>query len=66
MKSHTKEEIQKALKEKKEVWKLDTGNDGEDDILIGNYDDVLFDILSYHDLDVLPDYWSLEKVDYEI
>ncbi|KKN09857.1 hypothetical protein LCGC14_1042280 [marine sediment metagenome] len=58
-KSHTKEEITQALKDGKEVWRLDTGNSGEDDMLIGTHDEVVADILHHHELDTLPEGWTL-------
>ena len=33
--SHAKEEVIEALKQDKKVFALDTGNYGEDDVLIG-------------------------------
>lgn len=42
--SHTREDIEAALTAGQEVWMLDTGNDGEDDVLIGTYEEVLADI----------------------
>ena len=50
----------------KELWKLDTGNTGDDDMLIGSYDEVLSDVLYYHEVDALPFGWSITKVDWEI
>jgi len=65
-KSHSKEGIIKAQKMDKPIWYLETDTSGEDDMLVGTYEDVLADILAYHELDSLLDHWSLEKVDWEI
>ena len=44
-------------------WKLDTGNDGEDEILYGEtVEEIIDDILHYQDLARLPDHWSIEEV----
>ena len=60
--SHAKKEIIEALKQGKKVFALDTGNSGEDDVLIGNYDDVLTDVLSHHELAELPIGWALTQL----
>ena len=65
-KSHTKEEILSALRDGKEVYVLDTGNDGEDDVLIGGFRDVMRDIVEYHEIDILPDHWGLRLLDWDL
>ena len=60
--SHAKEEVIDALKQGKKAFALDTGNSGEDDVLIGNYDDVLTDVLSHHELAELPEGWELREI----
>lgn len=73
LRSHTWEEIEIALAGGQEVWALDTGNDGEDDTLIGSYAEVERDVLHYytvlHDLstepEALPAHWTLERVSKE-
>ena len=66
-KSHTKKDIIKAQKKGKKIWSLDTGNDGEDDMLIGEREDVIQDILYYHhDIESMPEHWELDLVDWEI
>jgi len=68
--SHTKEEMIKAVKEGKKLFRLDTVNAGCDDILIAEIgesrEDVLSDILLYHELSELPDGWTLEETDYDL
>jgi len=61
-KSHTREEISAAIAEGKEVFALDTGNDGLDDHLIGDREEIINDLLFFHDLDVLPGHWTLNRV----
>ena len=61
-KSHTPDEISAAIAEGKEVWMLDTGNDGLDDHLIGDLQEITNDLLFFHDLDVLPGHWILDRV----
>ncbi|MBT9148140.1 MAG: hypothetical protein DDT32_01910 [Syntrophomonadaceae bacterium] len=66
LKSHTKAELETyateaAIKgEPLGLWKLDTGNDGDDDVLFGSYQGVVSEILAYHELDELPSHWTLE------
>jgi hypothetical protein len=62
MSSHTDQEIKKALEQGLPVWKLDTDGHGEDDILIGEYSEVLADVLYYHDISELPDDWELTQI----
>lgn len=74
IKSHSEEEIETALASGREVWALDTGNDGEDDTLIGSYSEVERDVLHYytilHDLptepEALPAHWTLQRVDLSV
>jgi len=60
--SHTIEEIEQALESGQEVWELDTGLSGEDDMLIGTYEDALWDILHHFDVEMLPENWELTKI----
>ena len=62
--SYSKKEFKKAQKEGKTLWELDTANDGEDDILIGETEkEVVIDILHHHDLTKFPINWTLSKVE---
>ena len=60
--SHTQTEIEQAIKTGQKVWYLDTDGDGEDDHLIGEYDEVVTDILYFFDIEELPGNWSLYKI----
>lgn len=62
LKSHTKEQILNAYQNGKSIWELDTGNDGEDDTLIGSKEEVIFDILSYCEMDEMPNYWTITQI----
>lgn len=62
--SHSKSEILHALKSGEPVWELDTQTDGKDDYLIGSYQDVVQDILTYHEIDQLPEHWQLIRVEF--
>lgn len=62
LKSHTKEQILNAYQNGEPVWELDTGNDGEDDTLIGFKEEVIFDILSYYEMDEMPKYWTITQI----
>jgi hypothetical protein len=68
--SHSKEEIKKAISEGKKLFSLDTGNAGYDDILIADTNetrqDVLEDVLAHHEVSELPEGWTLEEIDYEL
>jgi hypothetical protein len=68
--SHSKEEIKKAISEGKRVFALDTGNAGEDDILIAEpgegREDVLADVLAHHEMAELPENWTLKEIDYDL
>jgi hypothetical protein len=44
---------------------LDTDS-GDDDILCGEYNTVLSDVLGFHDLEKLPEKWAIEKADMQI
>lgn len=62
-KSHAPEAIAQALEAGLAVYVLDTGNDGEDDTLIGSEEEIRNDILTHHDLDALPAHWTLSRVE---
>lgn len=58
--SHTPEEIRKAIEQGAEVWVLDTGSDGEDDVLIGSREEVFQDICAINQFTDLPPHWRLK------
>ena len=61
--SHAKEEVIEALKQGKKVFALDTGNFGEDDVLIGGtMEEALADVLSHQELAELPEGWELREI----
>ena len=61
------DDIRKAQKEGKSIYHLDTNGFGEDVYLISdNHRDALSDVLSYYDIEELPEDWSLDLVDYNI
>ena len=61
--SHAKEEVIEALKQGKKVFALDTGNYGEDDVLIGGtMEEALADVLAYHELAELPEDWEITEI----
>ena len=62
--SHAKVEVIEALKQGKKIFALDTGNFGEDDVLIGGtMEEALADVLSHHELAELPIGWALTQLD---
>ena len=45
------------------VYELDTGNDGEDDILVGyNDQDALIDVFNHFEFEELPDHWTIREL----
>lgn len=60
--SSSKETIQKALDLNIKVWSLDTNTYGEDDVLIGEYDEALADICYHFEFEKIPDDWTLTSV----
>ena len=66
-KSYSQDDLLAAVNENREVWALDTGNDGEDDILIGSREEV--EEMIIHDRmarglgEKLPEHWTLERLD---
>ncbi len=45
-------------------YKLDTGNSGNDEILEGHsMAEVLQDVLNHHEIDELPEGWTLELIE---
>ena len=60
--SHTEEAIAAALRSGEQVWVLCTAYRDEDDHLIGEYAEVLADVLHHYDMDELPADWSLDIV----
>ena len=61
-KSHTAEEIRSALERGEEIWEFDSGNDGEDDILIGSRDEVEADLYRYFEIGSLRSDWTLARL----
>jgi hypothetical protein len=44
-------------------YKLDTGNSGHDEILVGDsIAEVTQDVLNFHEVDQLPDDWTIEEI----
>ncbi|MBW2006138.1 MAG: hypothetical protein JRI72_16355 [Deltaproteobacteria bacterium] len=66
MRSYTEEQIRKAQSQNKQIWKLETGNAGEDDFLIGSYEEVLNDVLVHFEEKALPEDWEIIPVDWQI
>ena len=62
--SYAETEVREAILKGTEVWALDTGNAGEDDMLIGTHEECLAAVLHHHEIESLPDGWSLDRVDW--
>jgi hypothetical protein len=62
MRSYTKEQIINNLENGNSVWHLDTNGYGEDDYLVGDKNEVLNDILYFHNLNSLPSDWELTQI----
>ena len=64
LRSHSEKEIEEALAKDPSlrVYVLSTDS-GDDDVLLGGSAcDVILDILAYHDIDQLPDDWSVDRI----
>ena len=61
-KSHTPDEIRQALLDGEEIWEFDSGNDGEDDILIGSQKEVEIDLCRYFEIDTFRPDWTLIRL----
>lgn len=64
MKSYTRSEILAAYARGQEVFALDTGDDGGDDVIIGTEDecwDQVSDFLAQDGLEI-PEYYSLRAI----
>lgn len=61
-KSHSKNLIDGALKMGVPVYALNTGTDGEDDVLIGTRLEIIEDLCIHYELIELPAHWTLEEV----
>ena len=61
-KSHTLDEIRQALLDGEEIWEFDSGNDGEDDILVGSQKEVEIDLCRYFEIDALRSDWTLTRL----
>lgn len=60
--SYSKETIQKAMDLNIKVWSLDTSEYGEDDVLTGEYEEVLTDICHHFAFDSIPEDWTLTRI----
>lgn len=65
-KSHANAELIEGRRQGKQLWTLDTGGAGEDDILIGTRAEVEADICDYLGRDDLPKGWTLTQFTDEI
>ena len=66
LKSHSIEEILEAYERGEKVYSLDSGNSGEDDILIGEKNEIIRNLCDYHEFDELPEHWALEPMDKDV
>ena len=46
-KSHGLEDIRRAIARGEEIWEFDSGNDGEDDVLIGTLAEIQADLIAF-------------------
>ena len=66
MKSYTLAQLKKFQKSGMKLWKLETGTLGDDDILAGEKEEVIQDVLNYYEETEWPAEWSLVEVDWEL
>ena len=69
--SHTQEEVRAAQKAGKRIFILDTGNDGQDDVFIGEEGDTSESLLLetrmfYEKTEEETSGWTCEEVDFKI
>ena len=60
--SHTRNEVLLALSQGKSVFALDTGSDGDDDVLIGTEEECRQDVMTFHKLEHWFEDWTLSPV----
>lgn len=60
--SHTRGEIAAALSREEKAWHLDTCSAGEDDVLLGERESVVRDVLAHHEFTAWPGRWTLTRV----
>jgi hypothetical protein len=61
-KSHTVDELLKALYDGERICRLDSGSSGEDDLLIGDAHDVDVDVCSHFEIEEIPEGWEIADV----
>lgn len=61
--SHTMMQVAIALVTGPGAYYLTTGDAGEDDVLLGSYEECLQDVLVYIERDTLPADWLLTKIE---
>ena len=66
MKSYTRKQLKKLQRSGRKLWKLETGTLGDDDILEGEKEEVIQDVLNYYEESKWPAEWSLTEVDWEL
>ena len=59
--SHTRREIAEAIAAGGQAWMLDTGTDGADDVLVGELNEVVSDLLDHLEIEALPEGWELTR-----
>ena len=59
--SHSEEEIREAYFGGDDLYLLDSGNGGDDDVLIGDYDDVYGEVCAYYEDDIADGFVTVEK-----
>jgi hypothetical protein len=61
--SHSPAQVADAIAEGEQAWMLDTGTDGDDDVLVGSLEEVTSDLLEHFELDALPEGWELTRIE---
>jgi hypothetical protein len=59
--SHTDADLLRAIVRGEHVWILDTGVDGQDDVLIGRREQAEDDALAHYELVEWPAHWTLTE-----
>lgn len=66
MKSFDGEEIAQSLIDGHPITRLNSGDAGEDDLLVGDEDECLGDVLYHFEIEELPSGWTLKEVTEEL
>lgn len=62
LQSHSIYDLREAQLNGEKIWEIDTDSDGQDDVLIGDYCEIIQDLCSIHGFDSIPDNWEITEI----